>query len=145
MRRAITMPLTLVAATPSLPAINGEGPYDNVANDSSVYSKVDMQYHVRQAANLTSLSNAQGFSYGVPQLGTWTTPSSYWGLSSATDMSRLADRFMPHSGLQSHPEWIVNNPMAYDARQAIASNGGTYAIAYFPPADPSTRTEIDHA
>ena len=43
MRRAITMPLTLVAATPSLPAINGEGPYDNVANDPSVYSKVDMR------------------------------------------------------------------------------------------------------
>jgi hypothetical protein len=138
MRRAITMPPTLAAAAPSLPAINGEGPYDDPANDPSAYSQVNMQYRVRQAANLTPLSNAQGFTYGVTQLGTWTTPSSYWSLSSASDMSRFADRFMPRSGLQSHPEWIVNNPAAYDQQQAVASNGSNIVVAYVPPVNPAS-------
>jgi hypothetical protein len=136
MRRAITMPPTLSATAPSLPAINGEGPYDDPANDPSAYSQVNMQYRVRQAANLTSLSNARGFTYGVTQLGTWTTPSSYWSLSSATDMSRFADRFRPYAGLQSHPEWIVSNSTDYDKQQAVASNGSTIVIAYLPPLNP---------
>lgn len=138
MRRAITMPINLATASPALPSINGEGPYDDPANDNPpAYSQVNMQYRVRQAANLSSLSNAQGFTYGVTQLGTWTSPSSYWGLPSAGDMQALADRFRSHPGLPSHPEWIVNNPTAYDQQQAIASDGSTVAIAYVPPGDPT--------
>jgi hypothetical protein len=138
MRRAITMPITLAPSSPSLPTINGEGPYDDLANDNPpAYSQVNMQYRVRQAGNLSSLSNAQGFTYGVNQLGTWTSPSSYWGLPSAGDMQKLAERFKSNPGMPSHPEWIVNNPTAYDQQQAIASNGSTVAIAYVPPLDPA--------
>jgi hypothetical protein len=133
MRRVITMPPTLAAATPSLPAINGEGPYDNPPNDPSAYSAVDMQYRVRQAANLSILSNSSGFTYGVNPLVGWNSPPSYWGLSSASDMSSFADRFRPYTGLQSHPEWIVNNPAPYDQQQAVASNGSNVVIAYVPP------------
>jgi hypothetical protein len=146
MRRAITMPSTLATATMSpsgqtlsnLPPINGEGPYDDPTHDSPPdYTQVNMQYRVRQAANLSSLSDAQGFTYGVTQLGTWTSPPSYWALSSATDMQRLVDRFMAHPGLTTYPGWIANNQIPSDQQRVIASDGKTIAIAYVPPGDPS--------
>jgi hypothetical protein len=134
MRRAITMPTTLAGSSPSLPTVNGEGPYDDPTHDSPPdYTQVNMQYRTRQAANLTCLSDAQGFTYGVPQLGVWNNPSSYWGLASASsDMKSLRDRFIANPGLPTHTEWIVNNPAPYDQEMTLASNGSNTAIAYLP-------------
>jgi hypothetical protein len=132
---------TLAGFSPSLPSINGEGPYDEPANDNPPnYAQVNMRYRLRQAANLSSLSDAQGFTYGVPQLGLWQTPASYWGLDSAKfDMKSLGDRFRPYPGLPTHPEWIVNNStLPYDQRAALASDGATIAIAYVPPPNPAS-------
>lgn len=147
MRRAITMPSTLASSSPNLPTVNGEGPYDDPTNDSPpIYAQVNMQYRTRQAANLTCLSDAQGFTYGVAQLGVWNNPSSYWGLASASsDMKDLRDRFISNPGLPTHTEWILNNPAPYDQKMALASNGGTTAIAYVPssnPANPPSATSI---
>jgi hypothetical protein len=150
MRRAIVMPSTLATAIvnpsngqtlPSLPAINGEGPYDIPSNDVPPnYSQVDLQYHVRQAANLSSLSDAQGFTYGVKQLGTWTSPpSSYWALSSAIDMQRLADRFMSYPGLQTYPAWLANNQIPSEQQRVIASDDKMIAIAYLPSSNPTSK------
>jgi len=134
MRRAIQIPSTLAGYSRPMPSVNGEGPYDEPANDNPPsYGLVNMRYHLRQAANLSSLSGAQGFTYGVPELGLWTTPASYWGLPSAVDMQRLADRFRSYPGLPAHPEWIISNPVPYDQQMALASDGSTIAIAYVPP------------
>jgi hypothetical protein len=142
MRRSIQIPSTLKGYSPFLPSVNGEGPYDEPTNDiPPLYAQVNMRYRVRQAANLSSLSGAQGFTYGVPGLGSWTTPQNYWALDSAKfDMKSLGDRFRAHPGLPTHPEWIVNNiaPPYYDQQRALASDGSMNAVAYLPTANPGS-------
>jgi hypothetical protein len=148
MERARVMPLTLSSYTPDLPAINGEGPYD--ATDFSGTADVDVRYRIRQAGYLSSLSNAVGFSYGAHGLTLWDKPvnpndpnprpedpvpgevESYFGLASATDMTRLKANLQGHGLLVSHPEWILNNPSLQKHKMVLASNETSFVMAYLP-------------
>ncbi|HXT19838.1 MAG TPA: DUF4038 domain-containing protein, partial [Thermoanaerobaculia bacterium] len=100
LRRAINLPATLAGySSPTMPSINAEGPYDNPANSSTDYTLVDVRYRVRQAGNLSSLSGAQGFTYGMTPVSLWSNPSAIGTRPSETDMHALATRFRPYPGL----------------------------------------------
>jgi hypothetical protein len=114
MRRAWQMPWTLSGYIgPSMPAINGEGPYDK---NLLIPDPVDNRDRVRQAGHLSSLSNSPGYTYGVTALGIWDKPDQYFGLDSSKDMQQLFIRFKDRLNLKYHNEWILINPTADDSR-----------------------------
>jgi hypothetical protein len=139
MMRARVMPFTLSAYTPALPAINVEGPYD--ATDYDDHPTVDTRYHIRQAAYLSVLSNAVGYSYGADGLALWDKPggtfpgepSSYFSLPSALDMGVLSTNLRGRH-LVSHPEWIVSgtNPTDEKYKMVLASDEVSFVMAYLP-------------
>lgn len=147
MERARVMPLTLTSYTPKLPAINGEGPYDNTefADEPPDVDDVDIRYRIRQAGYLSTLSNAIGFTYGAYGLTLWDrptngtppdtqpgVPASYFSLASANDMMRLKANFQSRGLLVSHPEWIKNNPTAQKYKMVLATNEVSFVTAYLP-------------
>jgi hypothetical protein len=148
-RRARQMPWTLYSssAQPALPSYNGEGPYDQPDNDCKTtfgcatydpnYAAdiVDIRYHVRQAAYLSSLSGAYGFTYGVDPIGKWNSPMSYTGRPSAGDIGGVYTTFRTVSNLSAHPDWIANqapDPNNDSKKMALASDGSSLVLAYVP-------------
>ncbi len=148
-RRARQMPWTLYSSTaqPSLPSYNGEGPYDMPDNDCKTtfgcatydpnYAAdiVDFRYHVRQAAYLSSLSGAYGFTYGVDPIGKWNSPMMHTSRPSATDIGKLYSLFRMSPNLSAHLDWIANqapDPNNDAKKMALASDGGSLVLAYVP-------------
>lgn len=129
MRRAREMPLTLRTYTgPSMPNVNGEGPYDAYPSSDDV----DNRYRVRQAGHLSSLSDALGFTYGAYHLVFWDQVSQYLDIDSAKDMKVLADRFQDRAGLPSRHSWILNQQTAQDKKMVLASDNSSVVLAYVP-------------
>ena len=148
-RRARQMPWTLYSSTaqPSLPSYNGEGPYDQPSNDCATNPTcqgfdsqyfdhiVDIRYHDRQAAYLSSLSGAYGFTYGVDPIGKWNGPMSYTGRDSATDIGNVYSVFRTSPNLSAHPDWIANqapDPNNDSKKMVLASDGSSLVLAYVP-------------
>lgn len=148
-RRARQVPWTLYSSTaqPSLPSYNGEGPYDMPDNDCKqtlgcatydpnyVADIVDIRYHVRQAAYLSSLSGAYGFTYGVDPIGKWLSPMSYTSRVSSTDIGSVYSLFRANPSLSAYPSWIVNqapDPNNDSKKMALASDGSSLVLAYVP-------------
>jgi hypothetical protein len=159
LRRARQIPLTLSTsiAQPVLASYNGEGPYDTPHNDciqtpgcvcpipvppgcknyDPAYASkvVDIRYHVRQAAYMSSLSGAYGFTYGVTDIGQWINPLSFLSRLSATDIGNVYTFFRALPVVTAHPEWIANqapDPNNDDRKMALASDGSTLVLAYMP-------------
>lgn len=148
-RRARQVPWTLYSSTaqPALPSYNGEGPYDVPDNDCNTtlgcatydpnYAAdvVDFRYHVRQAAYLSSLSSAYGFTYGVDPIGKWNSPMMYTSRHSADDIGKLYSLFRTNPNLLAHPDWIANqapDPNNDSKKMALASDGSSLVLAYVP-------------
>ncbi|MFY9825605.1 MAG: DUF4038 domain-containing protein [Thermoanaerobaculia bacterium] len=148
-RRARQVPWTLYSSTaqPSLPSYNGEGPYDMPDNDCATNPLcqgfdphyfddiVDIRYHDRQAAYLSSLSGAYGFTYGVDPIGKWNNPMSYTSRPSAGDIGSVYTTFRTVSNLSAHPDWIANqapDPNNDSKKMALASDGSPLVLAYVP-------------
>jgi hypothetical protein len=131
LRRARQIPLTLRASlgSPSMPAINGEGPYDAfpVTDDP-----LDNPYRVRQAGYVSNLSNASGFTYGVNNLGIWDRPADLFDIDSSVVMQRLAARFRNRGFLAAHHEWIFNQSPDDSKKMVLASNASSMVLAYLP-------------
>ena len=130
-RRAREMPLTFSGYTsPTKPNLNGEGPYDAFPNAT----EPDTRYRVRQAGHASSLSNAQGFTYGATNMGLWDNASTYFGLPSSFDMQQLILRFKNRAGLPARHSWILNQPAApnHEKRMDLASNTSNLVLAYLP-------------
>lgn len=155
MERARVMPLTLSSYQPTLPTVNGEGPYDNT-DFPTINAGVDTRYRLRQAGYLSTLSNAVGFTYGAHGLTLWddpaanssTEPARYFGLPSADDMRFLKANLQGHGRLVSHPEWILNTPSQQKYKMVLASNETSFLMAYLPgdeggSGDSSERITID--
>jgi hypothetical protein len=142
MERARVMSLTLDSYTnPSLPAVNSEGPYD-ATDFAPPNPNVDTRYRSRQAAYLSALSNAGGYTYGAIGLSLWDRPGNianeiqrYYSLPSSSDMRHFASTFRGHKLVAQH-EWIFNNPTAQRYRQALASDEVGLIIAYLPGDEP---------
>ena len=149
MRRARQVPFTLYSSTaqPSLASYNGEGPYDVPDNDCNqtpgcstfdphyVDDIVNIRYHVRQAAYLSSLSGAYGFTYGVDPIGKWLSPMSYTNRPSATDIGKVYSVFRANPTLYPYPGWIANqapDPNNDAKKIALASDGASLVLAYVP-------------
>ena len=130
-RRAREMPLTLSGYTnPAKPSFNGEGPYDGFP----LSSEPDTRYRVRQAGHVSSLSNAQGFTYGVTNMGVWDNASAYFGIDSSKDMKQLFIRFKGRQGLPAKHGWILNQAAApnHERMMVLASNTSSLVLAYLP-------------
>jgi hypothetical protein len=129
LRRASQMPMTLnTYSGPAMPSVNGEGPYDDYP---STTDPVDNRYRVRQAGHTSSLSNAQGFTYGMTNLGIWSNPGTLFSAASSSDMQQLILRFKNRAGLPSHPEWIVT-ATTDPKKMMLASDGASLVLAYLP-------------
>jgi hypothetical protein len=151
MKRARVMPWILSAysssLTKKLPAINAEGPYDvtNFTGFTPTHPNVDTRYRVRQAAYLSSLSNAVGYTYGAYGLTYWdqpddplhpgephpNEPSLYFSLDSAKDMQVLKTNLLGRH-LITHPEWIGIQPATEKYKMVLASDDSSYVLAYLP-------------
>ncbi|MEM7049284.1 MAG: DUF4038 domain-containing protein [Acidobacteriota bacterium] len=147
-RRARTMPLVLAAESdPEMPVINGEGPYDGLESSHSSPPNIlpDTRYGVRQAAHLSLLSGATGFTYGVDRIWAWHDPGAYFQLPSANDMKRLFERFTSFASngefipLQPNHQWIVGQGSGTpdELRKVLATYGSDLVVAYLP-SDPAS-------
>ncbi len=162
MKRARVMPGVLSAysssLTKKLPAINAEGPYDLQGFEDvsdQLHSDIDNRYRARQAAYLSALSNAVGYTYGAYGLTYWdqpddldssgkptgqphpNEPSFYFTLASASDMTVLKNNLLGRH-LIAHPDWIQNQQAIEKYKMVLASDNSSYVLAYLPGDDGGT-------
>jgi hypothetical protein len=146
--RARVMSSTISGYSPPMPAINAEGPYDAQGYTGTVsHPDVDTRYRVRQAAYLSMLSNAFGFTYGAYGVTDWNQPGAFFGLESAKDMGILKANFQGRR-LTSHTDWIGNQSVIEKYKMVLASDEVSFVMAYLPgdeggPGQSSANITID--
>jgi hypothetical protein len=132
MRRAYEMPKQLISyAAPKLSATNAEGPYDSTNFTPNPHPGIDERVRVRQAAYLSALSGATGFTYGAHRMSIWWQPETAFGLLSADDMGVFKDHVVGR-GLQQKFALVLNQPAEQEFKRVLAGVGTELLVGYLP-------------
>ncbi|HTG36390.1 MAG TPA: Ig-like domain-containing protein [Thermoanaerobaculia bacterium] len=142
--RAASMAVALWKAVPKKPVINGESVYPGQDLSGSIFAANHTPYRARQAAYLSMLSGAMGYSMGTCgvldwnlrnglagcSLGwTWTHPGAV--LTAGTmKVLRLNLQSVFWERLTSEPSRIQNQTSLPEMKMAVAYDGSSAVLAY---------------